>query len=170
MTVRVLVVPALVLALLTADSSMGVTLVHSSSTSAIRQATSLPLFSVGIQGGFTGIIMDASVYADGRVTVTRQGGGRSTRTAETTVPLSVSAVKLAVKAARTTGVFSIPKSVQNATFGADVPVRVLRILDGTRIRTVRAMGSEVNHVRGAGSLFPVWGLLYALAGYPAQVG
>lgn len=135
-----------------------------------QPAAAQRLFTVGIQGGFTGAMMRATVYADGRVTIARQGAGRPLRQEERTVPLSLTAVAAARTLARQQRIYAIPAAVQQQTFGADVPILVLTVYSGGRTRTVQATGSERNHVSGTERFFPVWGLFYALAGYPSQLG
>jgi hypothetical protein len=114
--------------------------------------------------------MVASVFGDGRVVTVRQGGGRSGAPQESRVPLSRGAVKAVLDLAVRRHVFDIPRSSQDAVFGADVPVLSFRISTTSGVRRVHAMGSEGNHAPGTGSFFPVWALLYALARYPSQVG
>ena len=133
-------------------------------------ATARRLFTVGIQGGFTGAIMRATVYADGQVLIARQGAGRPLHDEQKTLPISLTAVAAARTLARQQKIYAIPKSVQQQTFGADVPILVLTVYSGGQAKTVQATGSERNHVPGTGKFFPVWGLFYALAGYPSQVG
>ena len=88
----------------------------------LAQDPSKPLFTVGISGGFTGAHMLAAVYRDGRVLTVRRGVGNSGAPLETRVPLSVSAVVAVFKAAQRSHVFAIPRAVQDAVFGADIPV------------------------------------------------
>lgn len=131
--------------------------------------SSAPLFSVGIQGGFTGATMLATVYSDGRVSTVRQGAGRGKTVAETRVPLSLTAVTTVIQAARKSGALKIPKALQDRTFGADIPVLSFRLHTGRGVQAVHAMGSETDHVPGTEPFFPIWGLLYAIAGYPGQL-
>ena len=135
-----------------------------------HQQKSAYLFAVGIEGGFTGSTMTATVYPGGRIEIEREGAGRGPHTTVKNVPLSGSAVKTVLQIARSNNVYAIPKSVQNATFGADIPVRFITVPTKNGEQRVQAMGSENNHVDGADAFFPVWGLLYALAGYPSQLG
>jgi hypothetical protein len=128
-----------------------------------------PLFSVGLAGGITGTSMHATVYADGTVSVTRQGASQHP-SAQYTVPLTVSSVRQVTHLARLTRVFAIPKDVQNKSFGSDIPIRSFTIYTASGQRTVKAYGSEGSHVQGTAAFFPVWGLLHALAGYPPQLG
>ena len=88
---------------------------------------------------------------------------------ETHVPLYRSSVAAAVAEASRARVFSIPRSIQDKVFGADIPVLSFTIYTGGGARSVHAMGGESNHVPGTAAFFRVWGLLYALAGYPPQV-
>jgi hypothetical protein len=129
-----------------------------------------PLFVVGITGGFTGIQMVASVYRDGRVVTVRRGAGRSNAPVETHVPLSRNAVQVVLGAAVRSHVFAIPRSVQDAVFGADIPVLFFRVATTTGVRRVHVMGGESSHPAGSQAFFPIWSLLYAIAGYPPQVG
>jgi hypothetical protein len=130
---------------------------------------SKPLFTVGISGGFTGVQMVASAYRDGRVLTVRLGLGRSSAPVETRVPLSLGAVQAVLGAAMRSHVFAIPRSVQDAVFGADVPVLTFRIATTRGVRSVHVMGGERNHPAGSQAFFPIWSLLYAIAGYPPQV-
>jgi hypothetical protein len=93
---------------------------QSSHPLAVRPADdpSKPLITVDIRGGFTGAQMVASVYRDGRVVTVRHAGRSSTRV-ETRVPLSHGAVQTVLAAAVRSHVFAIPRSVQDAVFGAD---------------------------------------------------
>ncbi len=134
------------------------------------EARTLPLFTVGIEGGFTGTIMHASVYPDGTVIIERQGGGRPARESHATVPLNRGAVTAAVRLAQHRQVFSLSKTAQDATFGADIPIVSLTVHTSRGDRSVHAMGTERSHAPGTGRLFPVWGIFYALAGYPTQFG
>jgi hypothetical protein len=36
-------------------------------------------------------------------------------------------------------------------------------------RSVHAMGGETSHAAGSQAFFPIWSLLYAIAGYPPQI-
>ena len=128
-----------------------------------------PLFVVGIKGGFTGIQMVASVYRDGRVVTVRRGAGQSNAPVETRVPLSRDAVQIVLGAAVRSHVFAIPRNVQDAVFGADIPVLSLRFVTTSGARSVHVMGGESSHPAGSQAFFPTWSLLYALAGYPPQV-
>jgi hypothetical protein len=128
-----------------------------------------PLFVVGISGGFTGATMRASVYRDGRVVTVRTGAGGSGVPAETHVPLSVGAVAAVLGAAQRSHVFAIPRAAQDAIFGADIPVLSFRISTSRGQRAVHAMGGENSHASGTMAFFPIWSLLYALAGYPTQL-
>jgi hypothetical protein len=128
-----------------------------------------PLFVVGIQGGFTGVQMVASVYRDGRVVTLRRGAGRSSTPVETRVPLSRNAVQVVLGAAVRGHVFAIPRSVQDAVFGADIPVLSFRFVTTSGARSVHVMGGESSHPAGSQAFFPIWSLLYAIAGYPPQV-
>ena len=130
---------------------------------------SRPLFKVGISGGFTGAHMLASVYRDGRVLTVRRGVGNSGAPLETRVPLSVSAVVAVFKAAQRSHVFAIPRAVQDAVFGADIPVLSFSISTTRGQRSVHAMGGETSHAAGSQAFFPIWSLLYAIAGYPPQI-
>jgi hypothetical protein len=150
-----------------AASSAGSTPTH---TLRLSSDPSKPLFSVGIQGGFIGAVMTATVYGDGRVQTVRQGAGRPVRSAVVTVPLSRSALKKVVQLAQRTRVFALPKSLQDQQFGADIPVLSLRLYTTSGIKSVHATGGENSHVKGTEAFFPIWGLLYALAGYPSQLG
>ena len=114
--------------------------------------------------------MIASVYRDGRVVTVRQGAGRSGTPVETRVPLSVIAVQKVLGWAVSSHVFSIPRSVQDAVFGADIPVLSLSIATNSGVRRVHVMGGEFSHPPGSAAFFPLWSLLDALAGYPPQVG
>src|ERR1700736_3089578 len=96
---------------------------------------SKPLFAVGISGGFTGAEMVASVYLAGRVLTVHQGTGGSPTTVETRVPLSRGAVQTVLEAAVRGHVFAIPRGVQNAVFGADVPVLSFRIATTRGVRS-----------------------------------
>jgi hypothetical protein len=131
---------------------------------------SKPVFAVGIQGGFTGVQMIALVYGDGRVLTVRKGAGRSNAPLETHVPLSRKAVQVVLQAAVRRHVFAIPHSVQDAVFGADIPILSFRFVTNRGIRSVHVMGGESSHPPGSQTFFPIWSLLYALAGYPPQVG
>lgn len=128
-----------------------------------------PLFAVGIDGGFTGALMRATVYRDGTVAIVRSGAGRPERRESRTVPLSVAAVRAAVRLARQRHVFAIPLSAQNATIGADIPVLSLTVYGTAGALSVHAMGLDRSHPAGTGKFFPIWGIFYALAGYPSQV-
>ena len=128
-----------------------------------------PLFVVGIQGGFTGVQMVASVYRDGRVVTVRRGAGRSGTPVETRIPLNPKAVQIVLQAAVRNHVFAIPRSVQDAVFGADIPVLSLRFVTRSGARSVHVMGGESSHPAGSQAFFPIWSLLYALAGYPPQI-
>jgi hypothetical protein len=130
----------------------------------------MPLFTVGISGGFTAAEMLASVYGDGRVLTVHQGTGGSPRTVETNVPLSRSAVQTVLNAAVRSHVFSIPRSVQDATFGADIAVLSFRIATNHGVRSVHVMGTEGSHPARSQAFFPIWNLLYAIAGYPPHIG
>lgn len=134
------------------------------------QASPQPLFTIGIQGGFTGVIMRASVHADGSVLIQRKGGGRALHETRTSVPLTRSAVTTAVQLAERQHVFTLPKTLQNATFGADVPVVSLTVYTARGVKEVHATGTGNSHVRGTEKFFSIWGIFYALAGYPSQVG
>jgi hypothetical protein len=135
----------------------------------LEQDPSKPLFAVGISGGFTGAQMLASVYRNGRVLTIRRGAGNSSVPAETRVSLSLSAVAAVLTAAQRSHVFAIPRSVQDAVFGADIPVLSLRIATTRGQRSVHAMGGETTHAAGSQTFFPIWSLLYAIAGYPPQI-
>jgi hypothetical protein len=128
-----------------------------------------PLFAVGIRGGFTGVQMVASVYGDGRVVTIRRGAGQAPTPVETRVPLSRGAVQVVLGAAVRSQVFAIPRSVQDAVFGADVPVLSFRMATTRGVLRVHVMGGERSHPAGSQAFFPIWSLLYALAGYPPQV-
>jgi hypothetical protein len=126
------------------------------------------LFDVGIAGGFTGASMTASVYADGTVVVVRRGVGSPPR--ETlSLPLDPSAVKASIGVARRHHVFALPRSVQDAVIGADIPVRSLTVYTSHGVQTVHAMGSPGGHAPGTKAFFTSWSLFYALAGYPPQI-
>jgi hypothetical protein len=131
---------------------------------------SKPLFTVGIRGGFTGAQMVASVYGDGRVLTVRRGTGASPTTVETHVPLSRGAVQTVLAAAVRSHVFAIPRSVQDAAFGADIPVLSFRIVTTRGARSVHVMGTEGSHPADSQAFFPIWSLLHAIAGYPPQIG
>jgi hypothetical protein len=130
---------------------------------------SKPVFTVGISGGFTGVQMVASADRDGRVLTVRLGLGRSSAPVETRVPLSLGAVQVVLGQATRSHVFAVPRSVQDAVFGADVPVLTFRIATTRGVRSVHVMGGERNHPAGSQAFFPIWSLLYAIAGYPPQV-
>jgi hypothetical protein len=145
--------------------------VESTHPPALRLADdpSKPLFTVGISGGFTGVQMVASAYRDGHVLTVRLGLGRSSAPAETRVPLSRGAVQVVLEAAVRSHVFAIPRSVQDAVSGADVPVLSFRIATTRGVLGVHVMGGEGSHPAGSGAFFPIWSLLYAVAGYPPQI-
>jgi hypothetical protein len=60
--------------------------------------------------------------------------------------------------------------LQNATFGADVPVVFLKVYTARGVKAVHATGTGNSHIQGTGKFFSLWGIFYALAGYPPQVG
>jgi hypothetical protein len=155
-----------------AGASLSARHLESPHSLALRLANdpSKPLFAVGIKGGFIGIQMMASVYGDGRVFTVRKGAGRSNTPLETHVPLSRKAVQVVLKAAVRGHVFAIPRTVQDAVFGADIPILSFRIMTNRGIRSVHVMGGESSHPPGSQAFFPIWNLLYALAGYPTQIG
>jgi hypothetical protein len=142
---------------------------HSHSLRLTNDATK-PLFTVGISGGFTGAEMIASVYGNGRVLAVHQGTSGAPRTVETHVPLSRGAVQAVLNLAVRNHVFAIPRSVQDAVFGADIPVLSFRIATNRGGRSVHVMGTEGSHPAGSQAFFPVWNLLYAIAGYPPHIG
>jgi hypothetical protein len=146
--------------------------VATSHSHALRLTTdpTKPLFTVGISGGFTGAEMLASVYGDGRVLAVHQGTGGAPRTVETNVPLSRGAVQAVLNLAVRSHVFAIPRSVQDAVFGADIPLLSFRITSNRGARSVHVMGTEGSHPAGSQVFFPVWNLLYAIAGYPPHIG
>ena len=111
--------------------------------------------------------MRADVYVDGRVTIERRGVGHP-GTVETHVLVSRRAVQIILTVAEQHGVFRIPTSVQNGQFGADIPVLSLSMFTTHGERSVHATGTETHHVAGVGAFFPIWSLLYAVAGYPPQ--
>jgi hypothetical protein len=113
--------------------------------------------------------MVASVYRDGRVVTVRRGAGRSGTPVETRVPLSRDAVQIVLGAAVRNHIFTIPRSVQDAVFGADIPVLSFRFVTTSGARCVHVMGGESSHPAGSQAFFPIWSLLYALAGYSPQV-
>lgn len=139
--------------------------------SVLRAASdpSKPLFTVGISGGFTGARMRAQVYVTGEVRTLREGANSPKTVAETRVPLSRGAVQAVLDAAARTRVFTISRSVQDRTFGADIPVLSFAVATNSGVRSVHIMGTEGSHPAGSGAFFPIWGLLYALAGYPSQI-
>jgi len=73
------------------------------------------------------------------------------------------------KAAQRSHVFAIPRAVQDAVFGADIPVLSFSISTTRGQRSVQAMGGETSHAAGSQAFFPIWSLLYAIAGYPPQI-
>lgn len=75
----------LCLAVVAVAVPLGSALATSSANSHPVRSSGPPLFAVGIAGGFTGVSMKATVYADGSVTVVRVGGGEA-RTALPSVP------------------------------------------------------------------------------------
>jgi hypothetical protein len=128
-----------------------------------------PLFKVGISGGFTGATMRASVYRDGRVVIIRNGVGNSGTPTESRVPLSVGAVTAVLATAQRRHVLAIPRAAQDAVFGADIPVLSFTLWTNRGQFSVHAMGGEGSHAPGTRAFFPIWNLLYALAGYPPQI-
>jgi hypothetical protein len=127
-----------------------------------------PLFTLGIAGGIAGATMTATVYGDGTVVIDRTGAGSTPHTT-LTVPVETAAVKAAVALARARGVFAIPHKAQDAVIGADIPVRSLTVYTAHGTQSVHAMGGPSTHAPRTAGFFAVWGLFYALAGYPAQI-
>jgi hypothetical protein len=146
------------------------TLACSLATTQASAQTAKPLFAIGIQGGFTGAVMRATVFDNGAVSIDRSGAGRAPSTEHVTVPLSAGAVRAAVQLASRRHIFAIPRAAQNAVFGADIPVLSLTVYTSRGVHRVRAMGSETNHAPGTQRFFPMWTLFDALAGYPRQIG